>query len=81
MEISREQFDNWLQDPVTQELRRVLGRRRQERKDSWEHGELSDWSKDTHILLNAAAIGECKGYAFVQELDFDTFIGELGDEE
>lgn len=59
----------------------MLERKRQERKDEWEHGVLSDWSKDTHVLLNAAAIGECKGYAFVQELDFDTFIGELDEEQ
>lgn len=35
--------------------------------------------KDQQMLLNAAAIGECQGLKFVQEMDWLKFNGEQED--
>ena len=70
---SREEkdFKEWLQHPVTIKLRRFARERRDEIKNQWEHGDISDWVKDIHVLLNAAAIGECKSLAWIEELEWE----------
>ncbi len=75
--ITEEMFADWMEHPVTEALREVLGSLRQERKDKWEEGEVLELSKDTQMLLNAAAIGECNGYKFVQELTLERLKGEI----
>jgi hypothetical protein len=37
-------------------------------------------AKDTQVLLNAAAIGECQGLKFVQELTLEQLKGEMEDD-
>lgn len=77
---SKEEFLGWLDDPVTRLVRQLLQRKRQLLKDRWESGSLTDWEKNTHVILNAAAIGECKAYAWLTELEFDDLEGEMDDE-
>ena len=79
--LTPEMFEDWLLHPVTQDLRRVLYLRRRQRQLEWEEGAVLDLGKDTQMLLNAAAIGECKAYRFIAELDFEQLYGELEDEE
>lgn len=64
---------------MTQGLRRVLAAKRQQRKDAWEMGVTTDYANPEHGLRNAAAIGECQGFRFVQELDLDQLKRELED--
>ena len=77
---SEEEFKEWLLHPVTRAMREVLERRRESNRCAWEGGSYSDWDSHTHAIINAGAIGECKGMAFVQELDYETLIGELDEE-
>ena len=57
----------------------MLALKRQSRKDVWEEGEVLALGKEGQMLLNAAAIGECQGLKFVQELDFERLKGEIED--
>lgn len=57
----------------------MLERKRRVRKDQWEQGEVLELGKDQQMLLNAAAIGECQGLKFVQEMDWLKFNGEQED--
>lgn len=74
-------FSDWLLHPVTEALRQVLADKRQERKDKWEDGDVLELGKDQQMLLNAAAIGECNGFKYVQELTFETLQGDMEDGE
>lgn len=66
---------------MTEALLKVLAHKRQERKDKWEHGNVVDFAGEQHGLLNAAAIGECQGFRFVQELTLDQLKQEIEDGE
>lgn len=77
--VTEEMFLDWADHPVTQVLRQVLERKRRVRKDQWEQGEVLELGKDQQMLLNAAAIGECQGLKFVQEMDWLKFNGEQED--
>lgn len=70
---------DWLEHPVSQILREVLAGKRQARKDAWESGEVLQLGQDEQMLRNAAAIGECQGFKYVQELDFETLQGDMED--
>lgn len=58
----------------------MLYRRRQERKDKWEEGAVLELSKDAQMLLNAAAIGECQAYKFIEELEFEQLKTEMSND-
>ena len=73
-------FLDWVEHPVTEALREALAGKRQERKNDWEDGNVLNYSKDEQMLRNAAAIGECNGYRFVQELTFEKLQEELEDD-
>lgn len=79
--LQEEMFSDWLLHPVTEALRQVLADKRQERKDKWEDGNVLELGKDQQMLLNAAAIGECNGFKYVQELTFETLQGDMEDGE
>ena len=65
---------------MTEAVRALLARKRQERKDEWEHGQVLTLGADSQALLNAAAIGECQGYKFVQELTHEQYETEIRDD-
>ena len=75
--ISREHFDAWLQDPMTQELMKLLETKREELRQQWEGGTFTDYEKDGTILVNVGNLGTCKGYAFVSEMTYDKLATEL----
>ena len=66
---------------MTEALLKVLAQRRQQRKDAWENGNTVAYANPEHGLRNAAAIGECHGLRFVQELTLDILRQELEDGE
>jgi hypothetical protein len=73
-------FDDWQTHEVTQTVRAVLAKKRQERKDKWETGDHLELAKDVVMLQSAADLGICNGYKFIQELDYETLKGELEDD-
>ena len=77
--ITEEMFADWLEHPVTEVIRGLLAKKRLERKDDWESGDALKFGKDEQMLRNAAAIGECQGFRFVQELTLEQLKGELDD--
>ena len=78
--ITEEMFADWLDHPVTAVLqRRLLPHKRAERKNAWESGEILSLAKDEQMLRNAAALGECQGFRYVQELNYETMKGDLED--
>jgi len=46
---------------------------------AWEEGSLTSESVEGTMQMNAKAIGEARTLAWVSELDFSTFEGELKD--
>ena len=58
----------------------ALNSKRKQRRDTWEEGNKLELAKDTQAILNAAAIGECQAFKYIQEIDLDQLKGELDDE-
>lgn len=79
-ELNQEIFADWLQHPVTEALRKVLQKWRNERKDAWERGDALAQGQAVYPLLNAAAVGECSAFKQVEELDLEKLKGELEDD-
>lgn len=77
--VNEEEFADWLQHPVTQALREVLAHRREQLRRQWEGGSFTDYSKDGTILTNVGNMGTCRGYAFVEELEYEILETELDD--
>lgn len=79
--LTEELFADWLQHPVTEAVRKALGKKRRENKDAWEEGNVMDLAKDTQMLRNAANIGLCQGYKYIQELTHEQLRGDLEDDD
>lgn len=79
-ELNEEIFADWLQHPVTEALKLLLQKWRDERKEEWEKGDALTQGQQVYPLLNAAAVGECTGFRLIQELDFEKLRGELEDD-
>jgi len=79
MSVTEQEFNEWLGHPVTKELKRVLEAKREELRQNWEGGSFTDWDSEAMALVNVGNIGVCKGYAYVQELDYEQYITELED--
>ena len=81
MSVSEQEFNEWLQHPMTKELKRVLKMKREELRQDWEGGSFTDWEAGAMALVNVGNIGTCKGYAYVQEFDYEQYMTELQDME
>lgn len=77
---TEKEFIEWLDHPVSRQLRDVLHARREELRQQWEGGSFTDYATETLALVNVGNIGTCKGYAFVTDLTYEQFIQELEDE-
>lgn len=78
---TEEEFLAWKRDFVTEWVIKILHARRERMRQEWEGGSYTDYSKDTMILTNVANLGTCKGYAFITDLDYESFVTELDDGE
>jgi hypothetical protein len=74
--FSEEEFLEWKSHPVTRAVMEILSKKREELRQLWEGGSFTDYEAATMALVNVGNIGTCKGYAFVQGLDYEQFIGE-----
>jgi hypothetical protein len=79
--VTEAEFDEWKAHPVTRAVMEILGRRREEMRLAWEGGSFTDYDERAMALTNVGNIGTCKGYAFVQELDYEQYMGEIDDRE
>lgn len=78
--ITNEVFADWLEHPVTQALRQqIIPAKRKEFFERWENGDYTAESKDGTLQQNAKALGESSTLRWLQQLDHETFIGELKD--
>ena len=75
--IAEEEFNEWKAHPMTKELMRVLEMKREALRQAWEGGSFTDWQLPSMALANVGNIGECKGYSFVQDLDYEQYLMEL----
>lgn len=75
--IPEEEFNDWLQHPMTRELMRVLEAKREELRQGWEGGSFTDWEPEAMALTNVGNIGTCRGFAYVQEFDYETYLMEI----
>lgn len=79
--LTEEEFLSWKSHPVTQGVMELLEKKREELRQQWEGGAFSDWEPATMALVNCGNIGTCKGFAFVQELTYEQYLGEIDDRE
>lgn len=75
--INQEEFNDWLQHPVTQEVRRVLAGKRADLRNEWEMSNPAEYAKDTFVLGNVANVGFCRGLAFAESLDYEGYMSEV----
>ena len=79
--LTEEEFNEWKSHPMTRAVMEILAARRESLRQAWEGGSFTDYEAGTTALINVGNIGTCKGYAFVMDLDYETYIGELDDRE
>jgi hypothetical protein len=75
--MTEAEFNEWRTHPVTLAIIGILERKREELRRQWESGSFTDYEAGAMALTNVANIGTCRGYAYVQELEYEQFIGEL----
>lgn len=78
---TEEEFAAWKSDFVTRWVVRLLHKKREDLRQDWEGGRFTDYEQGAMVLVNVGNIGTCKGYAFVTDLDYESFITELDIEE
>lgn len=71
----------WQEHPVTKELIRLLHAKREELRQQWEGGSFTDYEREGTVLVNVGNMGTCKGYAFVTDFTYETYLTEIADEE
>lgn len=74
------EFNEWLQHPVTQYVRALLDQKRDTLRKQWEGGSFTDYTKEATVLVNVANMGTCRGYAYVAELDYTDLMTEVKDD-
>lgn len=79
--MTEAEFNEWRSHPGTLAVMEILSRRRDELRRAWEGGSFTDYDQAAMALVNVGNIGTCKGYAFVQDLDYVTYLGEIDDGE
>ena len=79
--VTEKEFKEWLEHPVTIAIKKVLEAKRDLLRRQWESGHFTDYDMSSMALVNVGNIGTCRGYAFVQELDYEGYTTEIDDEE
>lgn len=74
---TKEEFNEWRSHPCSVWVRQVLGLRREAYRQEWEGGSFSDLSAPGYAIRNAAQVGECRGLAFAQEMEYESFFQEI----
>lgn len=77
--ITEQEFNEWREHPMTRALVEILHAKREELRQQWEAGSFTDYAKDGTVLVNVGNMGTCKGYAFVTDFTYETYITEIDD--
>jgi len=77
--MTEQEFKEWKLHPGTQAVMEILAKRREQLRQDWEGGSFTDYEAGTTALINVGNIGTCRGYAFVQDLDYEQYLGEIDD--
>ena len=59
---------------------RILALKREELRQDWEGGSFTDWEPESMALTNVGNIGMCRGFAYVQEFDYEQYLTEIVDD-
>ena len=78
---TKEDFDGWLQLPLTRMVLRTLPARKiQQLQSMWSDGRFSYTTIEACALKNAEKIGEVNCWKDLQEFDYDALLTELADD-
>jgi hypothetical protein len=69
MVISQEEFDTWLENPVTKAVKRGLALAVQADKNQWAAGQFLHEGSNATMISNARAVGRVEGLQVVINLD------------
>jgi hypothetical protein len=69
--LHEEEFQEWLQHPVTEALRAWARREKESFKEQWASGAFTDQGQFATAILNAKAIGNCEALERVANIEFD----------
>ena len=76
---TRQEFQEWLANPVTQAFRALLRDRVQLLQEEWASGKFTSSDAVTTMMQNAEAIGQC--HALEDMLEIDYIEQEISDGE
>jgi len=79
--LTEEEYNAWALHPMTKALIKILEAKREELRQQWEGGSFTDYDRGTTALVNVGNLGTCKGYAFVCDFSYETYVAEINDEE
>ena len=79
--LTEEEFNEWKGHPVTKAVLEILANKREYLRQAWEGGSFTDYDTATTALVNVGNIGTCKGYAFVMDLDYQAYLGEIDESQ
>lgn len=69
-------FQEWLQHPVTEQLRKWAKEQRQERMEQWANGDFFASFDSEMTAKNAGAAAACSVYSQIMELEFEVIYGK-----
>jgi hypothetical protein len=74
--MTEAEFNEWKSHPGTLAVMEILARKRDDLRHAWEGGSFTDYESHAMALVNVGNIGTCKGFSFVQDLDYEQYLGE-----
>lgn len=77
--IEKEDFELWLQHPVTVAVRQMLAAKRAGLREEWEHSDPTAYTQESFVLASVGNIGWCRALAFAETLDYETYQTEIDD--
>lgn len=77
--IDKDQFDEWLDHPVTMAAIILLEKKREGLRMDWEYGRLTTETCEGTAMKSVNSIGVCEGIAAFTELVYEDFITEAED--
>ena len=78
---TEQEWNEWLQHPVTQAFRRCLQVERERLHNVWEAGQFSGETSDETAALNIMAAAEARLLGDMQQMDYSDLIHKLGEDE
>ena len=74
--VPKEEFQEWLQHPVTQAFRKYLSNNIRDFQEGWSNGAFTGATSDETIQLNSKAIGQIQILQNILEIDEGVLNGE-----